>query len=597
MIENNQPNSNEFLTSEPSNWALTGEDPNLITADRITLRKDIATQLSGLPDDFYDLFKHAQIETGCGNVCQMCSQGASGSATSLTRNGFYDLFSGLRAVAWQKFGKDAHPLINKMKKGVITPFLDNDSMSSNELLEEQLAVFGRDFGAKLALSTVGFSRKNSELATMHRRIGNSTELLRYIHRLRFSWTKYPFGASATDPTEYLEDAINGLDTYRRLYEEPEFHDRSTLHYELHYKPFVELTDVEDRVINGYHVIKAGPHIYMSRKPGLEPEVIDITRSLSKQDIQLSGSVHAYVSLVSNRFRTMSIDEIGIEQLSQLVASEKPPEGMVRSDVQLSKWENQGGPYYSVDPFHDQTALTFNAVHVYPKTNKREVAGYNNATRIIPNLWVRHKQDYFGIGRKGTPDHCSWEEVAAFIARADAEIQTLATVDSLFAEHVITEQLELYKRLIIVLRGANFPPKAFFDGGFIKDTGQLINQGKGIHLFQGLATTEDDPMTPNDRRNNVRVLNLADKKVWRGAPIPPTKVSNRVRTGFKNQGHHDEATASGLPFIGRYLIQKLRPHDLYPDPEAIQFTTIVEGVELITHDARSMQDVYLIPGLP
>lgn len=106
----------------------------------------------------------------------------------------------------------------------------------------------------------------------------------------------------------------------------------------------------------------------------------------------------------------------------------------------------------------------------------------------------------------------------------------------------------------VLHEAGYPPTAFFDRNITIDTGQIVNQGNAIALFRGLASTQDEPMTPREERGYGDVsLSSVRGTVWRLAPAPIEPGLAAFFIGGKNTAYRRAAL----------VVEELDPQHLRP----------------------------------
>ena len=171
----------------------------------------------------------------------------------------------------------------------------------------------------------------------------------------------------------------------------------------------------------------------------------------------------------------------------------------------------------------------------------------------------------------------------------AKANRLKKYDERAGKHIEGEILPLVQTYIDVLRAADFEPHYFFNRNFTIDTGQIVNQGRAITQFKGLATKEDESMTAHDMRGYGKDVSYSAMRehVWRIAPLPLASSSDRIQLGYKNP-----ASTSQTCSAGSISVSKLGRFDLYPVE-----TIIIEGVEverIAVEDARKAQ---LLPGMP
>lgn len=539
-------------------------------------RARLAEQLRRLPHAALTRLQYLQPQIGCFNRCAFCSQSAGRDVWQLTRRGLRNFTAALAAVGRER-APGPGPLVGTdrtaHRPGVVFPYLDNDIVSY-PYLDEYVRLVWENLRARVRISTVGYSSWNVALQSMHLRIVD--DLVHAIAGVRFSLTPYTFTwARGTHPTgertQFVRDFANGLRTYRPLMESIGF-GKETACVELRFAPLAVTFshDVVDTFICDHHVISIGPHLLVRLQSGREPaprtEIvrIDGTRPAYSRDPL------PYLLITSDT----AVGQGGWEEAARHVIASSVRTDLPHRRVSLYQFQNTDGPYYAADPFFLPDG-SFRALHVYPRSLTRKVSGYLDTTRFLLNAILEHKATR-GIGRRQRFAEATVADVAAVIAALHETVAHRADSDTRAAEHLRQEVLPLVEAYVSALLAAGYPPETFFHPRFTIDTGTIVNQGRARHLFRGLASREDDPITPHEERGYGPVsISMQRGYVWRIAPMPQSVHSGNpepVAIGGKNEPHGEMAVQ----------VQELDPRHLQPLDVATGQplrTFVLTGIEL------------------
>jgi len=101
------------------------------------------------------------------------------------------------------------------RPGHVFPYLDDEPFSYPHL-DKYIRVLRKDFGSKVRITTVGYSRKNKKLDRMHNRISNN--LCDGVAALRISVTPYTLMWRKSDrnnlpENEFAKDLAHTLSKY------------------------------------------------------------------------------------------------------------------------------------------------------------------------------------------------------------------------------------------------------------------------------------------------------------------------------------------------------------------------------------------------
>jgi hypothetical protein len=487
--------------------------------DRITL----ADQLRLLPTDVFTRLQYFQPQIGCVNRCTFCCQAAGRDVWQFTRRGLRNFIASFAHIARER-SKDGSPIVGRLRPhrpGTLFPYLDND-IASYPYLDEYISLVSSEFQATTRIATVGYSSLNPQLQAMHTRIVR--DLSHALAGIRFSFTPYTAGWAhsgdrcATSRAQFMEDFANMLRTYRAFANSVGF-SRQSACTELRFAPLVSISSEQliDCVIEGRHVLRIGPHLCIESIPtGTLPPI----SKLERLDYANNGApvftnpARRYILITSDsRVRASTWQEL----IKQADEHNDSPDTSSKV-IDLYRMSNCDGHYYVADPTFQPTGQ-FHALHIYPKTASRQVSGYTDATRFLLNGILQHKASR-GISRREQFAGATEADVRSVIDSLYLIGLRLKQTDALAARHVSTEIIPLVEAYTEALRDADYPPATFFDRGFTVDTGQIVNQGRALPLFKGLATTSEEPMTPHEERGYGEVSwSVPRGHVWRIAPAP------------------------------------------------------------------------------
>jgi hypothetical protein len=597
-------------------------EANDISAEDVRARLSIIDSLRmNVPQEVWGRIEYLQPQIGCFNLCSFCSQTAGSEIWQLTRKSLRNLFSALKTVLLEvaikeqrvdgkavdlttgtlraDFRMPKNGLIaygrSEHKPGVVFPYLDND-IFSYQYLYDYIKYMHDDLGARVRLTTVGYSRRNEMLNAMHEQIVR--DLKPAIDGIRFSltpytrgWNKHSSAGNTVNREEYVEDLTNMLALYRPLIDEIGVgKDKACI--EVRFPPLVYSSenDLRERQYKGRHILSSGPYLLVSCTEQTVPSNCHI-QTLNGRTPVYSRSPVPYYMLISDT----EIANADIMQLTNWLITTKPElptdymlplaecGQTVARVVGLYQFENPDGSYYAVNPFFDSQDL-FEGIHFYPRTTRRKNSGYINATRFFLNELVQ-----FRNRRKATPvgkaSRSTWENAAEVIRNLRLKADFTRRFDKLAAHHIVEEVVPLVEALKIVLQRAGYEADYFFNGKFVIDTGQIVNQGRANRHFGGLASTSDLPLTPHEERGYGSVsFNSLRSRVFRLAPVPSS--NSGLITALKAGKRNSQCDNPGLELTE--LDGWLRRTDLPP--------FFVRGVEVERIKTKDLHRQYLIPGL-
>lgn len=581
-----------------------------VPEERRRARARLIRDLWSLPPEVWDRLEYLQPQIGCFNACAFCSQAAGTHVWQFTVPALRDLLAALKAVVIAQ--RTADGLLppdavdretgllragvrlppggllgaarHEHKPGVIFPYLDNDAFSypGLDVLARSLV---RDFGARVRLTSVGISRHNTSLLGVHERLAREGSAA--IDGLRFSFTPYAMGwgpARGFSRDEFVADFANILRVYRPVVEElGTGRDRACV--EVRTPPLVGTSPADELLetrILGRHVLRSGPYLAIGAAPGESAPPTRLER-VEGRTPRYSAHPVRYVLVVSDECARQPLDRLvaavggadaRVSRVRTALAALSAPLG--RADVRLVdgyRFANADGEYFALDPFFRRGR--FDALHLYPRTDRRPASGYLDATRFILSA-VRRRRLTTTEGALGA--------AVARTLRADAA--ELETRHERAAAHVSGEILPLWEALVGALRSADYPMSYLADPRFCIDTGVIVNQGRATRLFGGLASRPNVPLTPHEERGYGRVSFDSHRgRVFRLAPSPMLRTGARLTKG--TMGRRNQAAGQGQAVIEE-LDGWLRP--------AGSTRYAVRGLEVEELPARLRRRALMVPGV-
>lgn len=589
---------------ERSRLLLNTETVDQVNPDDVMTRLHLIQQLRSLPEEAFSRMQFFQPQVGCFNRCAFCSQSAGADVWNMSERGLKNSFAALKAVASEIAERKGvnGALVGyerEHRPGIIFPYMDNDIMSYPHL-DRFIQYAHEDLGARVRISTVGYSRHNERLQVMHERIAAS--MSHVFAGIRFSFTPYTHGwttqaaeSGKFDRDEFIQDIANTLRTYRPVIEKLGI-GKETACVEIRFRPLVvssteQLIDTE---IDGYHCIQAGPYLLIGQGKNEKPlltKIIGVTNGVPEFD-QMSMR---YFLLASDKL----IDrgdrmEVAKASIQSIKAGTLLPDTFGNdtcvNDIGVHLFSNREGPYYAVDPDF-QSDGQFIAKHFYQKTEKRQKSGYTNSGRYFLNALLLYKKER-GIGRREEFYDATWEDARQVVESLRQQAAELERTDYRTALHVRDEVLPIVEAYMTALQVAQYPAQYFFSRNFTVDTGQIVNQGRAITQFKGLAASQDLPITPREERGFGDISVSSQRgRVWRWSPSPyamQDKTVSKSQAGRKN----DEHSGPGI------AVSELDTRNLMSitlEGERLQ-TFIIDGVDLEREELAKSSEKFLLPGV-
>lgn len=565
---------------------LPGEEPGALPEERRRHRLLLYQQLRRVPPEAFARLQYLQPQIGCFNRCAFCSQHAGTDVWQLTRDGLRDLLAAIRMVVAETSparvtigGERVH------KPSVIFPYIDND-ISSYEHLDEYVDLVQRLFGGRVRITTVGFSEHNHALVAMHRRI--ATELGTGIAGIRMSVTPFTFGWRAGDRRQFWRDFATSLNAYRPLIAAigP---GKEAVSVELRFRPHVVVTDVVDTVVDGRHVVRAGPHLLISLSGAQRPaesRVCGVRNNVpGRRDDTVapeplfSTDASPYLHVVSD-----SLADEGVADAVRHALAGETAKGE-RRNVAVYRVSHEDGPYYATSPTFAADG-TLRSLVVYPPAPRR-AAGYNDLTRHFLNALLGYKRSR-GYARRAEFPDATVRDVAAVLLLMRRRAAWLARFDHRAAAYLRDEVLPLVRGYAWALLSAELDPPLFFSRRFTIDTGQAVNQGRGHVLFRGLVSRPDVAGNPWEERANA--ISNSKGFIWRLAPAP---VSGGALTSARHGGKNLPAEEPSV-VVEEIDPRHVQPRDFETGRPLRRFS--ITGVEVEHRNLRAGRQKLLFPGL-
>lgn len=413
------------------------------------------------------------------------------------------------------------------RPGVVFPYLDHDISSCPYL--DTYAELARDvLGVRIRMSSVGFSAKNNRLTEMRRRI--VADLGEVFDGLHFSLTPYATGyvgkAPGASRDQYTADLAHTLRIYQPLLDRLG-HGAATAAVEMRFAPLVGVAELTDTHIDGHHVLKAGPHLLIAAQPGQGPRPVTVIARLDERNqpvLSNSGRLYLQITADAAQLNSATVHDA----LSGLLAVQHRT-----TLVSLHRFTNTNGDCFSADP-DSHLGGRFTALNIHPVTETRKKSAYTDTARHFLNALLDHEAARGLARREAFPDATA-SDIDAVLSALRFKAQALDPADRAAAAHLRVRVTPMVGVHACALLGAGYPAAAFFSRDFTIDTGRIVNQGRALHLFRGLAATDGEPMTLREECGFGQAgPSTVRGPIWRISPLP--WVDSRLPlavTGRKN----------------------------------------------------------------
>lgn len=481
---------------------LLSDETNISTDDFIE-RKRIYQLLSHLPEDFFSKIRHLQPQIGCLNACKICSKDANCCMSYWTEKRQRNVISAIK-VATLNF-RNRKPYIcwdrANHRNGVIFSYLDND-VGNYYYLDTFIKLAYQELGVVTRISTVGYSRHNSKLNEVHRKI-NTLEYLHYLGGVRISFTPYAIGWNSLDGrkfhrVEYINDMANILKIYKPYYDFAGAGNRKFC-VEIRYKPLVCLSTVFDFEFKNHKIIATHNYLFISKKGDLKMDKCyiknpDITSISLTTDGEVFYEFNLCTPIKNQKVLENYLNEIDFEKINH------------KRTCVIYMLENREGIYYSINPHLTENGN--DGLNIYPVTSLRKKSGYIITERFFLNalLCIKKEKSKF-----------TWKDVNEVINicqnNANCYMLNGKREKSIYIMEEVIPMIKGYAR---ALRMAGYSANEFFDENFTIDTGIICNLGRALGEFAGLTNYENEPLTPVHEKNYGKINSKMTKEdyAWR-----------------------------------------------------------------------------------
>lgn len=482
-------------------------DEKTISTEDLEKRSKLYKEFMNLPSDFLSKMRHFQPQVGCFNQCGFCSK------SSFCKSEYWDekaLRNIISAVKYTALNYTTDDLLLAWKRqehrvGVTFPYLNND-ICSYPYLDKFIALCYKELGVRTRLSTVGFSRHNEVLNSIHKKI-NSSGLLFALAGVRLSISKYgrvwENKDSNTSIQDYKEDLANFLRIYRPYFDMFGSGSRKMC-VELRYNPLAINSEVIEMTYNDNYVIATSNYLYISKEKNIK----------FKESYIVNPYLHALdISEKPIIFREYNLPwqvNDGEELIEYLNKNELDFE----KDVEVYQFNNKDGIYYAIDPKIKNNGNY--GMNIYPLTEKRKKSGYLVTERYLLNALTKFKAK-FNMNLRDTFKDSNWNDVAEVINIVKDIAEYYKYKKKLEKATYIEEHfLPVIEVYIDALKMASYSSDCFFDSKFTIDTGTICNLGRAIKYFNGLTSYVNEPLTPTHERNYGRHCSTMKQEnyVWK-----------------------------------------------------------------------------------
>ncbi len=469
-------------------------DEKEISSSDYEIRKKLYEEFADLPVSFVSKMRHLQPQVGCFNRCSFCSKFSVCKSEYWTLSTLRNIISALKYTS-QNYTKDDLLLSwdrREHRVGVIFPYLNND-IAAYPYLDQYIDLCYKELGVRTRISTVGFSRYNKELNRVHQNIC-SKELLYALGGVRLSICQYgrvwEEAGENNSLEDYTKDIANFLNIYKPYYEKFGSGSRKMC-AEIRFSPLIQKRKV---FVFSYHhkmVIATGNYFFISCGEDVslkECHVIDPY----KHSLKLSEEAVLFDEYHLN-FEVSSEEEM-IQYLDSNLLE-------VDRVVEVYLFENRDGIYYAINPkLSDDGNYSMN---IYPKTDVRNESGYIITERFFLNALYNFKKKR-GVRLRDSISNTTFEdteEVLSILKEYAAYYEEMGKQEK--HDYILEHVIPLIEVYIKALKLAGYSSDVFFDKNFTIDTGMICNLGRAIHLFQGLTSFINEPLTPIHERNYGR----------------------------------------------------------------------------------------------
>lgn len=468
-------------------------DEKVVSNDDLIIRKKLYDEFCELPVTFLSKMRHLQPQIGCFNNCSFCSKSTPCKSEYWSINTLRNIICALKYTA-KKYTKDDVLLAwdrSEHRVGVIFPYLNND-IALYPYLDKFVDLCYRELGVRTRISTVSFSRFNESLNKVHKNICEN-----YLYTLagvRLSLTQYGRVWEESNNSNSLEDYTLDLANFLSIYK-PYF-DKFGSGYrkmcvEMRFNPLVVNSNVLCFEYNNKFIIATGNYLFISKDDNIEFVETYITDPYN-HSLKLSNDGLRFTEYNLN-FQVNSKDEL-IEYINNNNLIEE-------KEVSIYLFSNRDGIYYAINP-----QLEYNGnygMNIYLLTDIRVKSGYIITERFFLNALYNFKNKR-GLTLRDSFVNSSYDDVDEVISIIDEYAKYYDDIGKFDkSDYIRRHVLPLIRIYENALKKANYSSDVFFDKNFTIDTGMICNLGRAVHLFKGLTSFINEPLTPTHERNYGR----------------------------------------------------------------------------------------------
>ncbi len=491
---------------------LLSDEVNGIDYNSYIERKTIVDELAAFPVELLSKLRHFQPQIGCLNACKICSKHASTVTEYWDTTRIRNVIAALKFLGMQHVKEKPYIVWDRKehRNGVIFSYLDND-VGNYYYLKDFIALAYNELGVKTRISTVGYSRYNSEIANMHKEI-NST-CLDYLAGVRLSFTPYAVGWYSNNKcyskTEYMHDMAEFLKTYRPYYLHTGSGSRKMC-VEIRYKPLVEIDDVYELEVLDHYVICTGNYLYISKEKNIEFKISEIVDPYDHL-IKLSQSPHIFFEfdLYSRPKNLQDLQRLAHKFILRNISLSE-----ATRYAEVYMLSNYDGKYYAINPSIKDYGNY--GINIYPKTENRTKSGYIITERFLLNALIAYKSTH-GLKSMDSFLTATWDDVYSVLEICKINASVYKSFNKIEKHnYIINEVIPMIEAYVFALQSAEYSPSVFFDPNFTIDTGIICNLGRAISEFKGITFKENEPLTPTHERNYGRKNSTMAKEsvAWR-----------------------------------------------------------------------------------
>lgn len=419
---------------------LSGENEKSIDDFRMLRRQAVFEGLKNCGPEVLSKLQILQPSIGCLARCSFCSQGAGSFVRIIDKSSLEDILSGMKR-AKDYFRIDALGCDRVHKPGIIFPYLDNDIMSY-PYLDSYIFHMGKDLNTKTRLSSIGYSRHNTELQNVHEHIAR--DLADFIAAIRFSWTPYNYAwrLSGHDDRvgrrEYISDFANSINTYLPVLE--------------------KLGAGKD----SFCITMRTPPCIINTTPEV---------SLFKEIVKVDGDSIKFTADLSS------------DSVTTIEYGERLYDGRVNAIY------NKDGLVLLLS-LVDEDEKMFN-VAVLPRTDGRLTGGIIDMRNPINTV------------REQLVKRCLYDRGADIIDVTRTLFNNIAEQadnagQTVFVVHTMNTILPILEGLLESLSLTSLGVDSFLDDRLVRSPGLILNQGRAHSLFyRGVASESDVPVVPDE----------------------------------------------------------------------------------------------------